>query len=304
MRFNCYNATAEKGQRHMRRMRNIWVHVCRQLCTSSVHEKSRLIPIFYAQSKQKKGEKGKSNGNYMMYMMLAPSCCKLLFSLAPSPLPCPFRALSLLFFCSALSFNLLHEKCFIVARATASTNLAAFNKLWLHCPRPPLASSLTTSWHSSSLLFLLPIVALAFGRRVFCFPFTSSNWIKLPRFRRALCFCCNASQVFSAGKRSFRYAIFSLSLSFSLSLARFAMSVCRLQILNCAQCWAERKKIIGHKKCHSKAKEKKNSSAILTLFPPVVMQYFSVSRITADVSSSSSDSSGSRDPFAPLPLPL
>lgn len=38
----------------MRRMRNILVHVCRQLCTSSVHEKSRLIPIFYAQSKQKK----------------------------------------------------------------------------------------------------------------------------------------------------------------------------------------------------------------------------------------------------------
>lgn len=199
----------------------------------------------------------KRNGNYMMYMMLAPSCCKLLCSLAPSPLPCPFRALSLLFFCSALSFNLLHEKCFIVARATASTNLAAFNKLWLHCPRPLLPSSLTTSWHSSSLLFLLPIVALAFGRRVFCFPFTSSNWIKLPRFRRALCFCCNASQVFSAGKRSFRYAIFSLSLSlfFSLSLALLCQSaVYKFSIAHNAE---QKGKIIGHKKCHSNAKRKK-----------------------------------------------
>lgn len=152
----------------------------------------------------------------MMYMMLAPSCCKLLFS--PAPLSTTFRALSLLFFFSALSFNLLHEKCFIVARATASPNLAAFNKLWLHCPRPPLCTLLWPPPGILLALFLLPIVALAFGRRVFCFPFTSSNWIKLPRFRRALCFCCNASQVFSAGKRSFRYAIFSQSLSLSLAL--------------------------------------------------------------------------------------
>lgn len=167
-------------------------------------------------------------------------------------------------------------------------------------PAPLLASALTTSWHSSSLLFLLPIVALAFGRRVFCFPFTSSNWIKLPRFRRALCFCCNASQVFSAGKRSFRYAIFSLSLSFSLS--RSLCYVCLPFTNSQLRTMLSRKeKIIGHKKCHSNAKEKKNGSAILTLFPPVVMQYFSVSRITADVSSSSS---GSRDLFAPLPLPL
>lgn len=124
-------------------------------------------------------------------------------------------------------------------------------------PAPLLASALTTSWHSSSLLFLLPIVALAFGRRVFCFPFTSSNWIKLPRFRRALCFCCSASQVFSAGKRSFRYAIFSLTLSLFLSLARFAMSVCRLQILNCAQCWAERKKSLGTKNVIQTQRKKK-----------------------------------------------
>lgn len=137
---------------------------------------------------------------------------------------------------------------------------------WLHLTSfdyiapalPPLPSSLTTSRYSSSLLFLLPIVALAFGRRVFCFPFTSSNWIKLPRFRRALCFCCSASQVFSAGKRSFRYAIFLPSLSLSFSLSR---SLCYVSLpftnSQLRTMLSRKEKIIGHKKCHSNAKEKK-----------------------------------------------
>lgn len=136
MRFNCYNAS-KRWQRHMRRMRNIWAHVYPKLCTSSVREKSRLIPIFYAQSKQKKRERATGTTWCTWCLRQAAVNC---FSPAHAS---PLRALSLFFF-SALSFNLLHEKCFIVARATASANLAAFNKLWLHSPRPFAASCHST----------------------------------------------------------------------------------------------------------------------------------------------------------------
>lgn len=221
----------------MRRMRNACAHVCAKICTSSVYEKSRLIPIFYAPREKEQRA---------IQDVCAKPSCKRLFS---------FSLYVFLLFCLlALSFNLLHEKCFIVARATAPANLVAFNKLWLHSPSPRHRHCL-----SSRVVLLGHCVALAFGRRIFCFPFTSSNWIKLPRFRHALFFsfffCCSDSRVFSAGKRSFRYAIFSLALSLSRALS--------LPSANSQLCTklSRKEKIIGHKKCHSKKKKLSNFDA-------------------------------------------
>lgn len=199
----------------------------------------------------------KSNGNYMMYMMLAPSCCKLLFSLAPSPLPCPFRALSLLFFWSALSFNLLHEKCFIVARATASTNLAAFNKLWLHCPCPPFCSLL---WPPPGILLaccsycpLLPwLLVVAFS--VFHLRLRIESSCRVSGVR---CVFVATPAKFFPPENAASVTLFfrSLSLFLSLSLALLCLSVVyKFSIAHNAE---QKGKIIGHKKCHSNAKREK-----------------------------------------------
>lgn len=129
---------------------------------------------------------------------------------------------------------------------------------WLHLTsfdyihRPP---PLEGHRHPSRVLVLLGhCVALAFGHRIFCFPFTSSNWIKLPRFRRALCFFVAAAAKFFPPENAASVTLFfrslspppSLSLTFYLSLPFTNSQLCTKL--------SRKEKIIGHKKCHSTKK--------------------------------------------------
>lgn len=167
------------------------------------------------------------------------------------------------FFFSALSFNLLHEKCFIVARATASANLAAFNKLWLHSPRPFAASC-----HSSRDV-LIAHCCLGFWSSRFLFSIYVFELNQVAAFPACSVFLLQRQPSFFRRKTQLplRY-FFAISLSRSLCYLFLPFTNSQLRTM-----LSRKEKIIGHKKCHS-TKKKKSAQQFWRFFRPLSCSIF------------------------------